>query len=77
MLEDSVPRLPDRASRQAINTESCKLGRVPSQKGVSVLPVVIALKRHPDGRKLVPPRLWKYFDEHLVVSGWYPATTGS
>jgi hypothetical protein len=48
------------------------LGRVPSQKGVSVLPVVIGLKRHPDGRKLVPPRLWKYFDEHLVVSGWYP-----
>jgi hypothetical protein len=47
-------------------------GRVPSQKGVSVLPVVVALKRHPDGRKLVPERLWKYFDEHLVVSGWYP-----
>jgi hypothetical protein len=37
-----------------------------------VLPVVLALKQHPDGRKLVPSRLWKYFDEHLLVSGWYP-----
>jgi hypothetical protein len=48
------------------------LGRVPSQKGISVIPVVLALKQHPDGRKLVPRQLWKYFDEHLVVSGWYP-----
>jgi hypothetical protein len=32
----------------------------------------MALKQHPDGRKLVPARLWKYFDEHLIVSGWYP-----
>jgi hypothetical protein len=42
------------------------------QKGVSVLPVVNALKAHPDREKLVPRRLWKYFDDHLVVSGWYP-----
>jgi hypothetical protein len=48
------------------------LSRVPSQKGISVLPVVLALKRHPQARNLVPPHLWKYFDEHLVVSGWYP-----
>jgi len=48
------------------------LGRVPSQKGISVIPVVAALKQHPDGRKLVPRHLWRYFDEHMVVSGWYP-----
>jgi hypothetical protein len=32
----------------------------------------MALKHHPDGRRLVPERLHKYFDEHIVVSGWYP-----
>lgn len=48
------------------------MSRLPSQKGTSVLPVALALKQHPDGRKLVPPRLWKYFDEHLLVSAWYP-----
>ena len=42
------------------------------KKAFQVLPVVLALKQHPDGRKLVPRPLWKYFDEHLVVSGWYP-----
>jgi hypothetical protein len=45
---------------------------VPCHKGTSVIPLVEGLKRHPDGRKLVPERLWKYFDDHLVVSGWYP-----
>ncbi len=44
----------------------------PCQKGTSVLPVVAALKAHPDRDKLVPKHLWKYFDEHLLVSGWYP-----
>jgi hypothetical protein len=34
--------------------------------------VVLALKAHPDRDKLVPERLRKYFDEHLIVSGWYP-----
>jgi hypothetical protein len=48
------------------------LVREPCQKGTSVLPVVAALKAHPDREKLVPQRLWKYFDTHLVVSGWYP-----
>jgi hypothetical protein len=48
------------------------LARLPSQKGTSVLPVVMALKAHPNGRNLVPPRLSRYFDEHLLVSGWYP-----
>jgi hypothetical protein len=33
---------------------------------------VEALKQHPDGRKLVPSNLWKYFDEPMLVSGWYP-----
>jgi hypothetical protein len=48
------------------------VAREPCQKGTSVLPVVAALKAHPDGRKLVPPPLWKYFDDHLLVSAWYP-----
>src|SRR5687767_7297895 len=46
--------------------------REPCQKGTSVLPVVLALKGHPERHRLVPERLWKYFDEHMVVSGWYP-----
>ncbi len=45
---------------------------LPSQKGTSFLPVVEALKQRPDCRKLVPEPLWKYFDQHMLVSGWYP-----
>jgi hypothetical protein len=37
-----------------------------------VLPVVLALKQHPDRKKLVPAPLWKYFDEPILVSAWYP-----
>lgn len=37
-----------------------------------MLPVVLALKHHPDRQKLVPRELWKYFDEPLLISGWYP-----
>ena len=48
------------------------MDRIPSQKGTSVLPVVTALKQHPSGRALVPPQLWKYFDEPVLVSGWNP-----
>jgi hypothetical protein len=48
------------------------MARVPSQKGTSLITVVAALKQHPDRKTLVPERLWKYFDEHIVVSGWYP-----
>jgi hypothetical protein len=44
----------------------------PCQKGTSVLPVIVALRAHPDRERIVPERLWKYFDTHLVVSGWYP-----
>jgi len=48
------------------------VARDPCQKGASVIPVVLALKRLPDREKLVPERLWKYFDDHMLVSGWYP-----
>ncbi len=46
--------------------------REPRQKGTSVLPMVARLKTHPDRRKLAPEPLWKYFDDHLLVSAWYP-----
>jgi hypothetical protein len=48
------------------------VAREPCQKGASVIPVVAALKRHPDRQKLVPEHLWRYFDDHMLVSGWYP-----
>jgi hypothetical protein len=37
-----------------------------------VVPVVMALKGNPKARTLVPSNLWKYFDEPLLISGWYP-----
>jgi hypothetical protein len=48
------------------------VAREPRQKGTSVLPVIKQLKAHPDREKFVPESLWKYFDDHLLVSGWYP-----
>ncbi len=48
------------------------MARDPCQKGTSILPVVAALRAHPDRTKVVPERLWKYFDDHMLVSGWYP-----
>ena len=48
------------------------MAREPRQKGTSVLPVILQLKSHPEREKLVPQNLWKYFDDHLLVSGWYP-----
>jgi hypothetical protein len=48
------------------------VGRLPSQKGTSVLPVVLALKQIPNGRKRVPVDLWKYLDEPVLISAWYP-----
>jgi hypothetical protein len=52
--------------------EEHRVAREPCQKGTSVLPVIAQLKVHPDRRELVPEPLWKYFDDHLLVSGWYP-----
>jgi hypothetical protein len=49
-----------------------RVPREPRQKGTSILPVVLALKAHPDRHRLVPKQLWRYFDDHIVVSGWYP-----
>ena len=37
-----------------------------------MLPIVAALKQRPDCRGLVPRELWKYFDEPLLTSAWYP-----
>jgi hypothetical protein len=48
------------------------VGREPCQKGTSFLPVVAQLKSHPDRDKLVAEHLHKYFDDHLLVSAWYP-----
>jgi hypothetical protein len=48
------------------------VAREPRQKGTSFLPVVLALKARPDRQQLVPMPMWKYFDDHIVVSGWYP-----
>jgi hypothetical protein len=68
-----LPLSPDEGAYDvAPAKEFNRLERPPSQKGTSVLPVVLALKEHPDAKKLVPPHLWKYFDEHILVSGWYP-----
>jgi hypothetical protein len=52
--------------------EERRVTREPRQKGTSVLPVIAQLKNHPDREKLVPQPLWKYFDDHLLVSAWYP-----
>jgi len=51
---------------------SVAAAREPCQKGTSLLPVVLALKAHPDRHRLVPKPLWRYFDDRIVVSGWYP-----
>jgi hypothetical protein len=61
-----------RAWRQGWACYAGALPRVPSQKGISVAPVVQALRQHPDGKNLVPQRLWKYFDEPILISSWYP-----
>jgi hypothetical protein len=37
-----------------------------------VLPVVLALKQLPNSRKVVPSDLWKYLDEPVLISAWYP-----
>lgn len=37
-----------------------------------MLPVVTALKQQPNARQLLPKELWKYLEEPVLVSGWYP-----
>lgn len=48
------------------------MAREPCIKGTAVVPLVLALKNLPSPRDVVPRTLWKYLDEHIVVSGWYP-----
>ena len=48
------------------------MSRPPSQRGVSVLPVVQALKKNPDAWNFVPPSLWRYLDDPIQVFDWYP-----
>src|SRR5262249_15430367 len=55
-----------------LNEGSRFVSRPPSQKGTSVLPVVLALRQRPQARALLPAELWKYLDEPMFVSGWYP-----
>jgi hypothetical protein len=37
-----------------------------------VLPVVQALKRNPNAWNFLPPSLWRYLDDPIRVSHWYP-----
>lgn len=37
-----------------------------------MVPLVLALKNLPNHRDIVPRSLWRYLDEHIVVSSWYP-----
>lgn len=48
------------------------MSRPPSQRGVSVLPIVQALKKNPDAWNFVPPSLWRYLDDPIQVFDWYP-----
>ena len=66
----SNPPLARRGARRILRELSWQ--RDPRQKGTSVLPVVAALKALPDRTEVVPQHLWKYFDDHLLVSAWYP-----
>ncbi len=36
------------------------------------MPVVLALKQRADAHELLPKSLWKYLDEPVLISGWYP-----
>ncbi len=36
------------------------------------MPVVQALKQRPEARGMLPEALWKYLDEPVLISGWYP-----
>ncbi len=45
--------------------------REPKTKGTSFLPLVVGLKNLPNWREIVPKALHGYFEEPLIVSGWY------
>jgi hypothetical protein len=44
----------------------------PQHKGTGVIPLVAALKVHPDVRERLPAHLLRYLDEPLLASAWYP-----
>jgi hypothetical protein len=48
------------------------VSRPPSQRGISVLPVVQALKKNLDAWNFLPPSLWRYLDDPIQVFDWYP-----
>jgi hypothetical protein len=39
---------------------------------MSVIPLVQALRQHPEAWNLLPPSLWRYLDDPIRNSGWYP-----
>ncbi len=41
-------------------------------KGTCIAPIVAALRSHPKRDALVPKHLSKYFEQPVLVSGWYP-----
>jgi hypothetical protein len=45
---------------------------VPQYKGMGFWPVIAALKAHARGPSELPAALQHYFDDQVVVTGWYP-----
>ncbi len=41
-------------------------------KGTCIAPIVAVLRSHPQRAALVPKHLSKYFEQPVLVSGWYP-----
>jgi hypothetical protein len=41
-------------------------------KGTGIAPIVSVLRTHPQRETLVPAHLQKYFEQSVLVSGWYP-----
>jgi hypothetical protein len=41
-------------------------------KGTCIAPIVAVLRGHPQRDTLVPKHLMKYFEQPVLVSGWYP-----
>ena len=46
--------------------------REPKHKGVGLLPVVRALRNVRGARELVQGDLWRYLEQPILASGWYP-----